>query len=328
VERRLEGSSVEKLRDPWLVAAWPGMGLVGHLAAAYLTRSLSAEAIGEIPPGDHFDLAKVDVKNGILVPRQPPRTILHAWRGEDRAHDILILQSERQPESGAHRFCEQVMELAERHGVVRVFTFAAMAMPTSPEAPSRVFAAATDVALANELRALGVEFLQDGEIGGMNGLLIAAAAERGLAGACLLGEFPYFASGMPNPKASASILRLFSRISGIPIDVSELDGQAAEMQKQLMALVKQLEEVARAQAAAQRRGKRKEAQAEEEISEGWPAPPGEEALSPEDQARIEELFRAAASDRSKAILLKAELDRLDVFKKYENRFLDLFKRAE
>jgi uncharacterized protein len=321
---------VDKLRDPWLVAAWPGMGLVGHLAAAYLARSLSAQVTGEIPPGEHFDLPKVDVKNGILVPRQPPRTLLSVWRGGDHPHDILILQSERQPESGARRFCDEVVALAKEHGVLRTFTFAAMAMPTSPDAPSRVFAAATDVALANELRGLGVEFLADGEIGGMNGLLLAAAAEHGLSGACLLGEFPFFASAVPNPKASASILRVFSRISGVPIDVSELDHQAVEVQKQLMVLVRQLEEVARAQSAAQGRSVRKqvEAEPEREVSEDWPAPSGDGGLSPEDQERIEGMFVAAAQDRSKAIHLKAELDRLDVFKKYENRFLDLFKRAE
>jgi uncharacterized protein len=47
-------------------------------------------------------------------------------------------------------------------------------------------------------------------------------------------------------------------------------------------------------------------------------------LSPEDEQRIERLFAQAAEDRSKAYELKRELDRLNVFDQYENRFLDLF----
>jgi hypothetical protein len=35
----------------------------------------------------------------------------------------------------------------------------------------------------------------------------------------------------------------------------------------------------------------------------------------------------AAKDRSKAFELKQELDRLGVFKEYEDRFLDLFKKS-
>ncbi len=54
----------------------------------------------------------------------------------------------------------------------------------------------------------------------------------------------------------------------------------------------------------------------------------EEQLSPEDESHIERLFERAKDDRSRAYELKQELDRLDVFPDYEDRFLDLFKRPE
>jgi hypothetical protein len=47
-----------------------------------------------------------------------------------------------------------------------------------------------------------------------------------------------------------------------------------------------------------------------------------------DQQRIERLFEQAGKDRSKAFELKQELDRLGVFKDYEDRFLDLFKEPD
>ena len=40
------------------------------------------------------------------------------------------------------------------------------------------------------------------------------------------------------------------------------------------------------------------------------------------------LFAEAQRDRAKATQLKAELDRLGLFKQYEDRFLDLWKRAD
>ncbi|MFO0826122.1 MAG: hypothetical protein U0792_23900 [Gemmataceae bacterium] len=45
-------------------------------------------------------------------------------------------------------------------------------------------------------------------------------------------------------------------------------------------------------------------------------------------AQIEESIEAATKDRSKAFELKQELDRLGIFKQYEDRFLDLFKKPE
>ena len=48
----------------------------------------------------------------------------------------------------------------------------------------------------------------------------------------------------------------------------------------------------------------------------------------EAEARIEGLFQRARQDRSMALELKSELDRQGLFKRYEDRFLDLFKNAE
>jgi hypothetical protein len=43
-------------------------------------------------------------------------------------------------------------------------------------------------------------------------------------------------------------------------------------------------------------------------------------------AKIEDLFTQASKDCPKAFELKQELDRLGVFKEYEDRFLDMFKK--
>ena len=47
---------------------------------------------------------------------------------------------------------------------------------------------------------------------------------------------------------------------------------------------------------------------------------------PRTASRIEKLFRQASKDRSKAYELKRELDRLELYKEYEDRFLDLFQK--
>ena len=54
----------------------------------------------------------------------------------------------------------------------------------------------------------------------------------------------------------------------------------------------------------------------------------EDRLSREEERRIEALFEVAREDRSRAYELKQELDRLNVFADYEDRFLDLFKKED
>ena len=52
------------------------------------------------------------------------------------------------------------------------------------------------------------------------------------------------------------------------------------------------------------------------------------ALQADAEAEIEGLFERAEQDRSQALKLKEALDRHGVFGLYEDRFLDLFKKAE
>jgi proteasome assembly chaperone (PAC2) family protein len=188
-----------------------------------------------------------------------------------------------------------------------------MATQMRPEHPSRVFGAATDEESLEELKRLELQILQDGHIGGLNGVLLGAAAESGVRGICLLGEIPHIFSQLPFPKASLAILEVFTTITGIDLEFSELSEWARATEEQLGQVLAKAE-----RAYGQEYGTK-----EEEYS---PEPKEEERLSTGDKQRIESLFAAAAKDRSQAFELKQELDRLDVFKEYEDRFLDLFKK--
>lgn len=315
---------MDDLRSPWLVAAWPGMGVVGFGAAAHLVNALQARPVAEVHPRGFFDLERVEVSHGVLQKVRLPRTVFHGWRDPAGRRDLLVLLGEAQPQGRGYEYCEEVLRVARDLGVERVLTFAAMAAVIDPRAEPRVLAVTTpDAALHEDLRRAQVDVLEEGEIGGLNGVLLAAAAANGLPGIGLLGEFPYFATSLPNPKASRAVLQAFARLAGITVDTSALDAQVVEVEKGLVELLDRLEHEAEEATEA-------EAAAEEEDEEGEEEPelPGPEGLSRDVRARIETLFERARQDRNAALELKAELDRHGVFKKYEDRFLDLFRRGE
>ena len=59
-----------------------------------------------------------------------------------------------------------------------------------------------------ELDRAGIERYAEGRVSGLNGALLAAAAERGIPAMCLLGAFPFFAATAPNPKFEVSRLEI------------------------------------------------------------------------------------------------------------------------
>jgi proteasome assembly chaperone (PAC2) family protein len=302
-----------QLHNPWLVAVWPGMGHVALNAGVYLLAKLGMSVIAEFEASDLFDVDQVEVKEGIIQTGRRPRNRLFMWTDPKQKHDLVVFLGEAQPPIGKYSFCRQLISHVRQLGVERVFTFAAMATQMHPEHRSRLFGVATDQEILGELKRLELEVLEDGHIGGLNGVLLGAAAEEGLRGACLLGEMPHIFSQLPFPKASLAILEAFTTMAGIELDLAELAEQSRATEQQLGELLTQVEKAYRLQRPA-------------EDEEYAPEPAEREQLGTGDEERIERLFEQVAKDRSKAFELKQELDRLGVFKEYEDRFLDLFKK--
>jgi proteasome assembly chaperone (PAC2) family protein len=272
-----------KLTRPWLVAVWPGMGNVALNAGVYLLAKLGMTVIAEFEASDLFDVEHVEVKNGLIRLGRRPRNRFFLRTDPEAKRDLDVFHGEAQP-------------------------------------PLRVYGAATEPDGLAELKRLELVVLEDGHIGGLNGVLLGAAAEAGLPGACLLGEMPHVFTQLPFPKASLAILETFTTMTGLDLDLGELADQAKASEEQLGRLLDRVE-----------RQLGEEADEDEEDDEGGgangPALDEEgEAATDADRDRIEGLFAQAGKDRSKAFELKRELDRLGLFKEYEDRFLDLFQK--
>jgi proteasome assembly chaperone (PAC2) family protein len=306
-----------QLNRPWLVAVWPGMGNVALSAGYYLMAKLDMTFFAEFSTRELFDVEHVEVKDGLIRPGSMPRSRFFVWRHPEHKRDIVVFIGEAQPPLGKYAFCRKLIEFAQKLGVERVFTFAAMATQMHPERESRVFAAATDEENLRQIEQMDLTLLEDGQIGGLNGVLLGVAAEAGLHGVCLLGEMPHIFAQLPFPKASHAVLQVFAQLADVEIDFTELAEQAAAVEEQLGQLLNQVE---------QQMGR--QAPTEEEQEAFGIEPREEEGLSAEDKRLIEGLFEQARHDRSKAYELKGELDRLGAFKEYEDRFLNLFRKQE
>jgi proteasome assembly chaperone (PAC2) family protein len=314
------------LTHPWLVAVWPGMGHVALNAGYYLLAKLGMDVAAELEAGDLFDIDHVDVKGGRIQPARRPRNRFFVWHDPRGDRDLVVFLGEAQPPIGKYPFCRQLVSFAKDLGVERVLTFAAMATRMRPEARSRVFGAATDSEGVQELKRLELELVEEGQISGLNGVLLGVAADAGLHGACLLGEMPHLFAQLPFPKASLAVLEVFTTMTGIEVDFTELAEQAQVVEEQLGELMSRVEEGFNP-GEPETDAVQADEDDEEDEDEAVPDPFAESKPEPNEAERIEGLFRQAARDRSKAFELKRMLDRLGLFKQYEDRFLDLFKKG-
>jgi proteasome assembly chaperone (PAC2) family protein len=306
----------EKLNDPILIAAWPGMGQVAIAACYYMISKLKMEFRAEYASSELFDADHVVIEAGLVQPFRYPRNQVFAWKNPQGENDLLVFIGEAQPPQGRYDFCRKLVDFAQREGVKKIFTFAAMATNSDLQDESRVVGVATDKDTLHGFLENQIQVLSGGSISGMNGILLGVAAERHLPGGCLLGEMPRMFVNVPYPKASVAVLKAMSEIANIDIDLSELVLESERMEAQLSQMLEQVRRLEQQQ---------REVEPGESDETFIPDPVENEKLSPEEKQHLEQLFELAEDDRSKAFELKKELDRLDVFRDYEDRFLDLFR---
>ncbi len=308
-----------KLNNPILIAAWPGMGHVAISACYYLISKLKMEFRAEYVASELFDVDHVTVESGLVQPFRYPKNQVFSWHDPDAERDLLIFIGEAQPPHGRYDFCRKLVNFAQREGVETIYTFAAVATPSELSDDSRVVGAATDNETLHLLLENDIGLLRSGSISGMNGIMLGVAAERKIAGGCLLGELPGMFINVPYPKASISVLNAFSRLTNVKIDLSELTLESERMEAHLSTLLKQMKHL-------EQQGDQSPTSEFEEDETYLPDPAENGRLSEDEKQRLENLFEQAGTDRAKAFELKNELDRLGVFREYEDRFLDLFKQ--
>ena len=293
-----------QLKNPYFIAAWPGMGNVA-LKTFYFWKAPSLKICAK----------KIGASANSYGGNRPVKD----FGGKIGKHDLVIFISEAQTSADkGYFYAHKLMEAAESFHCKKVFTFAAMPAPIEHTQTPKVWFTATNKVLSLEMKRFNVRRMDTGQISGLNGLLLAVAKERNQDGVCLLGEIPLYTIQIDNPKASLAILEVLSRVLGISLDLKELKVQAEFQEEEINRLIEYF------------RGgmELKEPINDEEIERIKKALQSYTKLPNSARERIERMFGVARGDLSKANELKEELDKWSIYKDYEDRFLDLFKDKE
>jgi len=296
--------------NPVMIAGWPGMGNVALGVVEYLKKKLkTAVKFCEIRIDKLSLLDSVIVEGGVAaIPEAPKNTFYHYPQREGKNPDIIIFEGEAQlPGEAGVVLLNEVLDVAVKYKPSRIYTGAAFALPISHKEPSELYAAVNNESLKNVFAPYEVKLMEEGHISGLNGLMLGFAKERAIEAVCLLATMPQYAISLPNPKASSAIIEVLQKILNFEIDLRELDEFTKEMDEKMAAIEDKVKDVFTV---------------EKEEKESRPP---EKKIPAYVMERIEKLFREAKTDKSRAVTLKNELDRWDLYKLYEDRFLDLFK---
>jgi proteasome assembly chaperone (PAC2) family protein len=227
-----------KLKNPVMLASWPGIGDVSMIVASYLLKKLAFKELGEIEPSYFFDAIGVVARDNIVEEPHFPQSRFYYWKNPGDGSDIILFIGEDQPITKGYELANCVLDVALKFQVKRIYTCAAALSRIHHTEQPRVWGVVTSPHMSEELDKYDLVQRGNLQIAGLNGLLLGVAKEREIEGICLLGEVPMHATRIQNPVAALAVLQALAKMLDIKVDVGELTQiakEAADRLKQVAA---------------------------------------------------------------------------------------------
>jgi proteasome assembly chaperone (PAC2) family protein len=232
VLREIEPLEEQQLRRPLAIVGfggWIDAGFAATGAVRYLVDHLEASRVAELDPEPFY--AFTDTRPRVSHPapgrREPvwPKVEWYAVRMPDESARDLVLFTAPEPNLRWRGFTSVVLDVFQKLGTDTLVSFGAVLAPVHHRASPLVRGWATTENLRGLLRRRQIGSGRYEGPTGITTVLLAAARERGLPAFSLSTSSPSYLTDMPNPRASAALLRMAGEIGTVHFPLSDLDAE-------------------------------------------------------------------------------------------------------
>jgi len=207
-------------KNPIIIEGFQGIGLVGTLAAQYLSTKLGFESIGYVDSEGIPPLALL--VNGEI--RNPVKIFAN------KARTIVVIESELSiPRGIIYELSDAVANWAKKIKAKEIICLEGINVPEA-DRDYEVFAMSTNKKAVDLMTKKGVKKLENGIVIGMSAALLLKCKQYKLPATCLMVESR---PELPDGMAAAAMLETLGKIYNFSIDVADLKKQANVFEKKL-----------------------------------------------------------------------------------------------
>lgn len=219
----------KKLDGYTLIEGFPGIGLIGTIAAGYLTEKLDTECIGYIYSKDFPPMASIHKGKPVF----PARIYVN------KKHKLVILFSEMVvPSKTVYDISTAILEWTKKNKIKRIISLAGMTAKAGDEEKTpEIYGIASSDKIAKELVKKDVKLITEGVTTGVSGILMAQ---------CRIEEYPAMSllieskRGYPDPGASAELLEKLEEFLGFDIKTGALMEEAKKIEGKMRRMLSRI----------------------------------------------------------------------------------------
>jgi predicted ATP-grasp superfamily ATP-dependent carboligase len=243
----IELDGIGKLTSPVIIAAFEGWNDAGEAASGvinHLSLAWQATEVGAIDPEDYYDFQVTrpvtEVAEGRTERLVWPTTRLLAAKQEATDRDLLLLRG-IEPNMRWRGFCSELVTAFSALEIELVVLLGALLADSPHTRPVPVATAASDPALAADLRADPVDYKGPT---GIVGVLQHACADGGIPAVSLWASVPHYVAQPPSPKATLALIRGLEDVLDVSLPLADLPQEARAWERGVDELAEQDTEVA------------------------------------------------------------------------------------
>jgi proteasome assembly chaperone (PAC2) family protein len=235
----LKWLQVPQLRDPYLVAGFQGWSNAGNISTdtlRYLKEA--AEPIKFASLSDEgflnytLDRPMAHVEDGVILDMDPPETEIAYWRNPEEGQDVILLNG-KEPHIHWMEYCAQMLEIATRLNVKRLYTVGGVqdtVSHLSPPVISVVGSSAEVVASVLQFDAVIRPADYHGPVS-IHSFLMKCCSEAGMEAATLWGHVPAYLQ--KSPRVVYKLITILNKAIGTKCPVQILRQQSIEMDRKI-----------------------------------------------------------------------------------------------
>ncbi len=210
-------ADLRKLKKPIIVIGFPGTGLVGSVAASQIVESLQMPIAGYFSSPDFAPLAAIHNYKPL------PAARIHF----SEKHNLIVIISEMTiPVGASAAVAERVFEFATSVSATSVISLGGIALK---ENSGEVYVISSDPQSTKDITAKKfAKPIKEGATTGVVGILLTKGALEKFPITAILSEA---SEEYLDPRAAASAIRTFGKITGIDVSTVSLEKEAQDVAK-------------------------------------------------------------------------------------------------
>jgi uncharacterized protein len=211
--------NLRRLKKPTVIIGFPGTGLVGSVAASQIVEALGMEFGGHISSSDFAPLAAIHD----YIPLPAARIHYSA------KNNIIVIISEMSiPVSSSNELANKIYQFSRSVDATTIISLGGISLD---EEKGEVYVVSSDSKIVKEATKKKIATpIKEGATTGVTGILLTKGTLENFPISTILAES---SEEYLDPKAASKVIKVLSKITGVPISTARLDKEAKELAKDL-----------------------------------------------------------------------------------------------